>query len=258
MTRNRSLRIAAVILFLLAFLSSPRAQAAPSASIKAVPSTIAIGAQYNGIAIDLNGTIPAGSEVILRFSGEPGELHLREKGKIFGLLWMNVGKVSLSNVPSVCLIDSSAAFDIIGAAAIPYRLEGLRDIITVGENTGASDIDVLEELLLLKKNQKLYVEESRGVRLGPDTGSVRPFSASMKVPSALAPGKYLVEAIAIKDGAVVGRSTTTVDAALTGFPRWLSQLAFKRSLLYGALATLIAIFSGLLIGIIFQGKGGAH
>jgi hypothetical protein len=66
-----------------------------------------------------------------------------------------------------------------------------------------------------------------------------------------------VEAIAIKDGAVVGRYATTVEAALIGFPKWLSDLAYEKSLLYGILATVIAVFSGLAIGLVFQSKG-AH
>ena len=71
------------------------------------PSAILIGTQYDGMQLEVSGTVPAGSEVVLRFTGAPSELHLREKGKVFGLLWMNVGKVVVNNVPKVCIIDSS-------------------------------------------------------------------------------------------------------------------------------------------------------
>jgi hypothetical protein len=74
----------------------------------------------------------------------------------------------------------------------------------------------------------------------------------------LKPGGYVVEAAAVKGGVVVAQSSSQVVAQLTGFPAWLNHLAFGRSLLYGIMATVIAIVSGLVIGLIFQGKGGAH
>ncbi|MDP3479772.1 MAG: TIGR02186 family protein [Desulfoprunum sp.] len=221
------------------------------------PEHILMGAQYDGLNLKVNGTVPAGSDVILRFTGAAEELHLREKGKVFGLLWMNVGKVSLKNVPKACLIDSSRPLDELGTVAVPFRLEGLRDAIEIGEEAGTGTVDIAHELLLLKKDQGLYNETAKGVTLGADQGPSRTFSAELPIPSALAPGDYQVEAVAIKDGAVVGRYATAVKAELTGFPRWLSKLAFERSLLYGVLATLIAIFSGLAIGLVFQSKG-AH
>ncbi len=54
-----------------------------------------MGAQYDGLNLKVQGTVPAGSDVVLRFTGAADELHLREKGKVFGLLWMNVGTGNL-------------------------------------------------------------------------------------------------------------------------------------------------------------------
>jgi hypothetical protein len=220
------------------------------------PEHILMGAQYDGLDLKVSGTVPAGSDVILRFTGAAEQLHLREKGKVFGLLWMNIGKVSLKNVPKVCLIDSSRPFAELGKVAEPFRLDGLRDAIEIEEG-GSGNIDIAHELLLLKQHQGLYGETAQGVTLGTDSGGSRSFSADMPIPSALAPGDYQVEAVAIKDGQITGRYTTAIKAELTGFPRWLGKLAFERSLLYGILATLIAIFSGLAIGLVFQSKG-AH
>ncbi|KGO35512.1 MAG: TIGR02186 family protein [Desulfoprunum sp.] len=279
MNTNRLYRLALIPLLTLVALVGRPAQATPAAMLTATPAAIRIGAQYDGIAMHVAGTVPAGSEVILRFSGAPGELHLREKGKVFGLLWMNVGKVSLNNVPGVCLVDSSLDLEDLGSVAAPFKLEGLRDSVVVNETAtekvdgagsataaeidgdgaaASGKIDVMHELLLLKQHEKLYAEAAGGVRLGPNSGGSRSFSATVAIPSALPPGKYLLEAIAVKDGAIVDRQTTAVEADLTGFPRWLSHLAFNRSLLYGVLASLIAIVSGLVIGLVFQSRGGAH
>lgn len=221
------------------------------------PDTILMGARYDGIALKVEGVAPAGSDIVLRFTGAPEDLHLRQKGKVFGLLWMNIGKVSLKNVPKVCLIDSSRPFAELGPVAAPFRLDSLGNGIEAEKEGAAGDIDVIHELLLLKKNEYLYQESTGGVSLGPDSGASRPFSADIAIPSALAPGRYSVEAVAVRDGAIVGKASTAVEATLVGFPDWLSKMAFNRGLLYGVLATVIAIFSGLAIGLIFQSKG-AH
>ena len=226
-------------------------------SISTTPAGIEMGAQYDGINLKVKGTVPAGSDVILRLTGAVRDLHLRQKGKVFGLLWMNVGTVTLTNVPNVSLIDTSRPFAELGSVAVPFKLESLRNVIKIEQDANAEKIDIPHELFLLKKHEKLYSEKESGVHLGPAEGALAPFSAELAIPSALAPGKYQVEAIAIKGGAVVGKYSTTVTAELIGFPKWLSKLAFEKSLLYGILATVIAVFAGLAIGLVFQSKG-AH
>jgi len=226
-------------------------------NLAVTPASIVMGAQYNGLDLKVEGTVPADSEVIVRLIGPSGELHLREKGKVFGLLWMNVGKVTLNNVPKVCLINASSPLESLGPVAMPFRLEALAQAIGIEKNGGDTSIDIPHQLLLLKTKEKLYGESAQGVTLGPNEGGMRIFTAVIKVPSALAPGEYQVEAIAVHGDAVTGRSTATIIAALSGFPKWLSELAFQKSVLYGVMATAIAIFSGLAIGLVFQSKG-AH
>ena len=152
-------------------------------TMTASPTNILMGARFDGITLKVEGTAPAGSDVMLRFTGAPEELHLRQKGKVFGLLWMNTGKVILKNVPKIYLADSSRSFDELGAVAAPFQLASLKDTIEVEKETASGDMDVIHELLLLKKKQKLYNEMSEGVHLGPDTGTTRSFSAEIAIPS---------------------------------------------------------------------------
>ena len=243
-------------LFILALFPCLTYAAAPI-TMTATPTNILMGAQFDGTTLKVDGTIPAGSDVVLRFTGAPEELHLRQKGKVFGLLWMNTGKVLLKNVPKICLIDSSRALAELGAAGTSLQLASLKSSIEVDKGSEGGDIDVIHELLLLKKNNGLYDETTKGILLGPDTGATRTFSAEIAIPSAVAPGHYNIEAVAVKDGAEIGQQTTDVEAKLIGFPAWLSKMAFTNGLLYGVLATIIAVVSGLAIGLVFQSKG-AH
>lgn len=243
-------------LLLLALLPC-MAYAAPTMTMTASPTDILMGARFDGLTLHASGMVPAGSDVILRFTGDPEELHLRKKGKVFGLLWMNTGLVVLNNVPKIYLVESSRAFDQLGPVATPYQLSSLKSTIKVAENTNSGAVDVIHQLLLLKKNNGLYTEIPADIQLGPDTGATRSFTAEIAIPSAIAPGHYNIEAVAVKDGVVVARQTADVEARMIGFPAWLSTMAFNNGLLYGILATVIAIVSGLAIGLVFQSKG-AH
>ncbi|MCL2457808.1 MAG: TIGR02186 family protein [Desulfobulbus sp.] len=235
----------------------PGLAAAAGGTLTVSPSAIVMGAQFNGIDLTVTGSVPAGVDVIVRLTGTPDELHLREKGKIFGLLWMNVGQVTATNVPSVYLVSGSRPLQQMGAGAAPFRLEALTGTFGIKEEGADSSIDIPHELLLLKSKEGLYRETAEGITLGETTGDMQQFSAHIKAPSSLKPGEYRVEAIALKNGSVIGQSQTVIDATLTGFPKWLSDLAYQKSVLYGVMATVIAIFSGLVIGLVFQGKG-AH
>lgn len=243
---------------LLLLLALPGlAAAATTNTLSLSPSTVLMDSQFNGTDLTVTGSVPAGAEVLVRLMGEPGELHLREKGKVFGLLWMNVGKVHLSNVPGVCLMHSSLPLALLGKGAQPYRLETMTKAIGIEQEGGDATIDISHELLLLKTKEGLYHEAAEGVTLGETSDGLRPFTAHIRIPSSLRPGEYKVEAIALQGDAVVAQSQTTIAATLVGFPKWLSDLAYQKSALYGVMATVIAIVSGLVIGLVFQSKG-AH
>jgi len=244
----------------LVTLLSPIAGVAGTQSdvtLAAAPSKVEIGAQYNGLQMKITGTVPSGSDVILRFTGAKGDLHLWEKGKVFGLLWMNVGKTTIANVPKVYIISTSRPFAELGPAAAQFSMQGLISSVEVKEQATTKEIDIEKELLLLKTKEGLFSESEQGVRLGEDKAGSRTFAAELAIPASLAPGSYNVEAVAVKDGEIVGTTETIVTSNLIGFPAWLSKLAFEKSLLYGIMATVIALVSGLAIGLVFQSKG-AH
>jgi len=71
-------------------------------------------------------------------------------------------------------------------------------------------------------------------------------------------GKYLIEAITIKDGKAVGRASEEITIELSGLPKIIALLSYEHSLLFGIMAVVIAVATGLLIGVLFKGGGGAH
>jgi len=251
----RFLRFLCVSLF-LGLVPAGAVQAAETVSVTSTPGDILMDARYDGTTLNVAGEVPAGCDVVVRLVGAPQTVHLREKGKVFGLLWMNVGTVEFDNVPKIYLVAGSKPFEELGQAGSSLRVAGLHENIAQEHAAASKDLDAVAELLRLKVKDGLYAESGQQVALTAK-GETSAFSVPLSVPSALNPGDYTLEAVALRDGAVVGSASVKVQAKLVGLPAWLSNMAFNNGLLYGILATVIAILSGLAIGLVFQSKG-AH
>jgi hypothetical protein len=248
--------LASLALFSVLAAMPARADAASLVALDASPKSIAIDSLYNGMDLTITGQIPAGSQVVARLVGEPTTMHMKEKGKVFGLLWMNLDKVAFAGAPKVFLV--AASHETPGEAVAKLGVPGLADQITV-TSTDADKAKLVAEFLKYQTTEKLYKENAGEVALTPDAGDTRNFTAVLHVPSRLSPGAYRVEAMAVKDGAVVGRGDLTITASFVGAPAFLADMAFGHGALYGVLASIIAIAGGLLISQIFRGaKGGAH
>lgn len=244
--------LAAILLLLLSALPAM----AGEISLKATPGSVQIGTLYNGATLHVEGTAPGGSEVVLRFQGAAADQHMKQKGRALGLLWMNLGSLSLEAVPGVYLVTASKPLAELGPAALPFSLEGVSSQFRV-EPAAADTAENRAEFVKLKASEGLYRQEPEGVTLDADQGDSRSFQADIKLPSRLAPGVYTLEALALKDGQVAAQGQVQVEAKLIGAPSLLADMAFGHAALYGVLATLIAILAGLGIGLVFQSKG-AH
>jgi hypothetical protein len=234
------------------------AMAAPGVDVTLDKDQITIGTFYNGTTLGVSGQIPAGCQAVIRVLGQPQELHMKQKGRALGVLWMNLDPVNFKEVPALCLVQSSGSLKDMGVAD-SLGLAGLQERIAV-ESKAVEPGWAKKELIKLKQSENLYQEHDRSVDLGEDaSGSTRAFEAQIQVPSRMSPGDYTVEVFAVKDGQVAAQTVKTVTARLTGAPAVMAEMAFGHGALYGIMAALIAILGGLIIGRIFQGaKGGAH
>lgn len=256
----RGLKICLITLFAVLLALPAAALAANSApgglDLVVSPPSVKIGATYDGTTLTVTGKAPAGSDVVVRFVGARTELHMKEKGRALGLLWMNLASLTIDEVPSVYLVTASKDLDALGAAAAPYRLEQVSQDIVITPADKDTPVNRLE-LLKLRREEGLYREVRGGVTLSPADGASQEFRAVMPVPSKLLPGEYSVEVLALKDGKLAASGKTGVPVELVGIPAKLADVAFNHSLLYGILATIVALLSGLAIGLVFQSKG-AH
>ncbi|MDR3043914.1 MAG: TIGR02186 family protein [Desulfovibrio sp.] len=257
MRRTHPLHIVSGLLLCLCLLAATARADDGGVALAVKPGDIVIGTAYTGTTLHFSGEAPRGSAIVARFTGASGDLALRQKGKAFGLLWMNMGTVHLHDVPSVYLVASSRPLADIGGTGL--GLDAVRAGVQQEGGAAAQGpdgldaLDVPAELVRLKQHDGLYREGVGGITV-TDDGT---FSAELAIPSRMSPGTYTVEVFALRDGQVAGSTSAPVRAELVGAPAWLAHMAFDRGLLYGVLATLVAILAGLAVGLVFQSKG-AH
>lgn len=251
---RRLLTLAAVAGLLAALTAPARADSLPPLTL--APQAVAIDLLYNGRDLTVSGQAPAGSQVLVRLAGEAKTFHMKEKGRVLGVLWMNTDKVAFSGAPSVFLVAASAGVsaetvDSLGVPSLAKRI--------AVESHDPDKAALTAEFLKFQKSEKLYIDNAGQVTLGADAGAMRPFTAVLHLPSRLSPGSYTVEAMALQNGAVTAQGSATVTASFVGTPAFLANMAFDHGTLYGVLASVIAILGGLVISWIFRGsKSGAH
>jgi len=227
------------------------------------PALIHIGAFYDGDRVSVTGEAPAKSEVVIRVKGKRQDLEFQRKGRVLGILWMNLETVTFHHLPNVYLLYTAKSFE--NMARLSGKKPGVQE---VSLNSLESQVEItptpadknalVEELLKLKRSEGLYGVQKDAIHYGESQGSTKPFSATLFMPPRLPPGEYVVEIFALNQGNIVARTTEQLKVDEVGLPALLSALAFEHGGLYGVLACLIAIAAGLLTGLLFKGSKGAH
>jgi uncharacterized protein (TIGR02186 family) len=225
------------------------------------PQVVDMDVFYNGTTLTVTGGAPEDTDVVLRLIGPRCDLHMKEKGKLFGMMWMNLASLTVRGVPNVCLVSSTLDLDghrsqtePEGSAIETLGLSGIKETARI-ESNGLGQAVAFREFLKLKKNEGLYREIVGNISYGRTSNGSKSFRGEIPVPARLSPGTYVVELTAIRNGKIAARAEQSITVNLVGIPALLSRLAFGHAALYGILATVIAIAAGLAIGMVFQSKG---
>jgi hypothetical protein len=235
-----------------------QAAMAAGATMELKPAGIEITTFYNGTTVTIEGQIPADAEAVIRVSGEGEELHLKKKGTVGGLLWMNTGDVSLENAPKTYMTYTSASLgDINASAAQTYGLKALKDRITVLPESEDKEF-IIGEFVKLKKKDGLYNVNPNTVSYGTVAQGMKSFTVTAVIPPRMGKGDYSVDMGVVQGNKIVDQLSQSLQVIQVGFPAKLTKLAFQNPLLHGIMAVIIAIAAGLFMGVVFKSKGGAH
>lgn len=217
--------------------------------------TIKISTFYNGTTLKVNGSVPAGTETVIQVSGPKHNVPLKVKGKVAGILWMNKTDVELENTPVVYMVYTSPTVDLTPETGAGY--EALEKNVAIVPETADKQF-VFGEYIKLMEESAVYGIFKNGVSYEAPNNGRRPFSATIAIPPKMNAGDYSITAIAVKGGAPLAKTTENLTIVLSGLPKAIASLAFGMPLLFGIMAVFIAVATGLIIGILFKGGGGAH
>lgn len=251
-------KIFASIAATLVLLTAASIGSAAPVELKLDKNTIEISTFYDGTVLRATGKIPAGSEAVVRLSGKPEEIHLKKKGKTGGLLWMNIADLTFENVPKIYMLyTSETGKKYLADTSLDFSLPSLQDRIEILP-AGEDKAFYFNEFLKLKKHESVYAEYPGKITYSEPGNGERQFHVTLQIPPRMGEDEYAIDVFAVKDGRVIGTDTSQLQVKMISFPKMLSQLAFKRGLLYGIFSVLVAVAAGFLTGILFRSKGGAH
>jgi hypothetical protein len=258
MHESRVLPLATMFLLVA---GSARTANAPT-KLHVEPREVAIGMLFRGAQVHVEAAVPAGLQVAVACVGEEATVDLKVKGKIGGLLWLNVGDATFTSVPSVYLLSTSADLGECAAhetpGGVPLSYAALESRSGILPETLPKHL-LFQDYLKLKQSEGLYAVSLGSVSLEAGDGGVSRLSATLVLPAKIPPGNYRILVLGCRDGQgeFLGSSVVTVSAV--GLVRFVSDMAHRQGLLYGALAVLVAIAAGLTVGVLFGlGSKGGH
>jgi uncharacterized protein (TIGR02186 family) len=226
------------------------------------PNLILIGASYNGAHVSLSGEAPQDAEVMVRLSGEMEDDTFLEKGHVLGILWMNKKMITFHHIPKTYQVYSPSSITGSELSDDPkwrnlgIGFSALKKQLTLTPEE--EDVDLqFREFLKLKTMEGLYAVHENAITYKNVGEGIKSFQCDLTIPCAIPQGSYTVTTFILKDGEILKADNQQLKIKETGLPTIISSLAFNHSVLYGILATLIAIVAGLVMGAFFK-KAGAH
>lgn len=227
-----------------------------SAALTVSPYVMNVGTFFSGGQITISGEIPAAQDVVVEIIGPQINSLFDVKGRI-GPFWMTREKVDLENAPALYLLLMPSGPEWAQKApGLNLGIDNLRQQIGIARAETAPDV-IFRMFVKLKRSEKLYGEVPGAVSYAADENGRRRFTATCRLPSSTAVGKYSVKATPISNGQAGPELSADLTVQQVGFVEMVDRLASNRRLTYGVAAVLIALFAGAVMGFLFKG-GGSH
>ena len=217
---------------------------------------------YHGSTIALGGVSDPKTDLIIKISSQEGHQVMREKGKVGGFLWMNVGELKLEHVPAMYFIHSTKKIEdiitpedmnkyVLGYSALERHVE-MNPISNDAEKT-----KWFREFVKFKEASKLYNTSSGNIEFTNKDGKQN-YYILRQWPFQAPPGNYTVTVYAVKDKKITEIATKNILVEQVGLVKSLATMARSNGALYGIISILAALAAGFGVGIIFRKSGGAH
>lgn len=229
---------------------------------KANHDHISIDFFYHGSSVSVRGVSDPGTDLIIKIASAEGEQALRKKGKVAGVLWMNVGQLTFNRVPNLYSLHSTRKIeDILSADEMERYVVGYQALMKHAEVEPAANEGEKEkwfgEFVKFKESSNLFSVTSGKINLTENNGSQN-YYVLLEWPYQARPDDYTITVYAVKDHKVVETAETHVSVEQVGVVKSLAGMAKNNGALYGVVSIMAALAAGFGVGMVFRKGGGAH
>jgi uncharacterized protein (TIGR02186 family) len=252
--------IGPIVLFVLVslFKQDPLSAQIPDAAppVNVAPDLIRINAFYKGTDVSVRADLPYACDgAVVKIQGTVEEETLNKKGKI-SIFWLNVGEVTVSNAPRIYILNSSGPLDKICSLQERTHLllgyEALQERIRLRSNKDLTGSE-FSEFVILKEHSGSY-QRSTTVQLIPGDADTTVLKAMLHIPPVMPSGAYQIQLYFFKNLVLRGQTQTPLRVETVGVPNYLYSLAYNHPAAYGLLAIVIAMATGIVMGVIFGSR----
>ena len=257
MTRLVLMTIAAVSIALYG------SDASAMLTAKANHDHITIDFFYHGSTVGVKGVSDAGRDLVIKITSPEGDQVMKKKGKVGGVLWMNVGMLKFDKTPNFYELFSTKNVDDILAPAErkKYTLgyEALAEHVEVSPVANAAEkAQWFGEFVKYKESSNLYKSNYGKIEMTDLPDGHQEYFIQTTWPYQATPGDYLVSVYAVQNGKVVEQAESRVKVEQVGMVKTLATMAKDSAAMYGFLSIGIALSAGFGVGMVFRKGGGAH
>ncbi|HUI67486.1 MAG TPA: TIGR02186 family protein [Nitrospirota bacterium] len=250
---------ALAFIFILVFTGSASAML----TARANHDHITIDFFYHGSTVSVRGESDPNVDLVIKITAPEEHQVLKQKGKVGGLLWMNVGQLKFEHTPNFYAVYSTRKLDemldreemekyVIGYPALEKHVS-----VTPAANE-EEKTKWFNEFVKFKEASNVYVSSFGKISTVARADGRQEYSILTDWPYQAAPGDYLVTVYAVNNGKVVEQAEAKVNVEQAGLVKTLSTMAKNSAALYGILSIGIALGAGFGVGLVFRKGGGSH
>jgi uncharacterized protein (TIGR02186 family) len=251
--------IVALIVVTIVFTGSASAML----TAKANHDHITIDFFYHGNAVSVKGISDPGTDLVIKITSPEGHQILKQKGKVGGVLWMNVGKLTFEKTPNFYEVFSTKKVE-----DILSREE--REKYVIGYSALAKHVEIspvtndeekskwFDEFVKYKEASKVYVSSPGKIETTMNADGKQEYYVLTDWPYQAQPGDYLVSVYAVKDNKVIEQAQSKVNVEQVGMVKTLATMAKNNPAIYGFLSIGVALGAGFGVSLVFRKGGGAH
>ncbi len=230
---------------------------------KANHDHISIDFFYHGSTVSVKGVSDPGVDLVIKMTSPEGHQVLKQKGKVGGFLWMNVGQLKFEKTPNFYAVYSTKKLDdllskeemekyVLGYPALAKHIE----VSPVANEEEKSRW--FSEFVKYKEASRVYANSFGNISTTATADGKQEYYILTDWPYQAAPGDYVVTVYAVKNGKVVEQAEAKVNVEQVGLVKTLATMAKNSAAFYGLLSIGIALGAGFGVGMIFRKGGGAH